>query len=53
MKYVCPKCGTVIQSEVKLEYCVCGGKYEDVMGMLWKDLGLDDVFDSFNGKEKA
>lgn len=26
--YICPKCKSVVHSRVKLEYCICGGKYD-------------------------
>jgi len=42
MEYHCPKCRTIVESAKKLEYCICGYKYnscctletlEDLMGM--------------------
>lgn len=49
MKYVCPKCKIAVDSEKKLTYCICGGKYQTVLPGLSEILGLDlekDIFKS-------
>ena len=41
MIYVCPKCKQPIESSVELEYCVCGGKYNDPVQTLKDVFGID------------
>ena len=51
-KYVCPDCGVVTHSTVKLRYCVCGGKLMDEKDMMLKDFDFDKAFgDMFKEKK--
>ena len=45
MKYECPNCHAVVHSDKKLEYCVCGWKYEEDYKQMFHDMGLGDIFD--------
>jgi len=39
--YTCPKCHTTIKSSIKLDYCVCGGRYNALNDFFTDVLGVD------------
>lgn len=41
MEYDCSKCGTIVHSEKKLEFCICGCKYAERL--------FQEIHDIFSG----
>ena len=53
MKYECPKCKTVVTSDKKLEYCICGEKYPQFnFSSLFGTTDFTGIFDDLNEKYK-
>jgi hypothetical protein len=38
MRFKCPKCKTVVETDKKIEFCVCGGKYETEIPQFFEDI---------------